>query len=559
MRKQKEREAHGKKSLIFYAFSVIIIPMDEERNNSIENNEPESASAVESGAASAPVANDADKRKARVKLGSRKAERLLRAGRSRSIVRRTMLNYFLYSVIILLLLWAVFFFGMYGFYGPMLRREIEEVGREAVAAMPKRVDDNGLEIHYRDRLTGIARANDVAIVLFRRGEAAGDFEKLIIADAMGEGAENIDTVFDAIIECGSYDKLFVYDGAVETLDTSAGKFLCFGSVRQLDDSSYSKKVELQLLVIRPYSVFNAQTMKILYTLIICTGIVLVFSCLFAYFASRFQTKRLADFSQKAKKLAGGDKHVVFSGDGYDEYENLAAALNDATEKMERSERLQHDIIANVSHDIRTPLTMIRAYAEMLRDMPLDENKRKRTADVIISEADRLTTLTRDALNYSRLQSGVVEFKFERCDFSALANNVLGQFEIFKERNGMTFVADIDRNINVVCDKQHIEQVLYNLINNAINYCGDDKTVILSVKRTDGAVHVEVSDHGRGIAPEELDAVWDRYYRTAHAKRTAVGTGLGLSICKNILVAHNAEFGVKSVVGSGTTFWFDLLL
>ena len=194
---------------------------------------------------------------------------------------------------------------------------------------------------------------------------------------------------------------------------------------------------------------------------------------------------------------------------------------------------------------------------MLRDMPVDEEKRKRTTEVIISETERLTALTDDVLNYSKLQSGVTEFKFEPCDMSQTARSVLLQFDIYRDRDGIKLSDEIDKKAVVNCDKKRIEQVLYNLIINAINYCGDDKNIILRVKNTNDKVRVEVEDHGKGISPEDRDAVWDRYYRTAHASRTAVGSGLGLSICKNILTAHNALFGVESEEGKGSTFWFEL--
>ena len=312
-----------------------------------------------------------------------------------------------------------------------------------------------------------------------------------------------------------------------------------------------------LLTLKPYDLWNDQTIWLVYTLVICTVIVFVLSVVFAILASRYQTKRLTALSDQAKLLANGDFSIKFSGGGYTEYDNLAGALNAATENMQKAENLQRDIIANVSHDIRTPLTMIRAYAEMLRDMPVDEKKRQKTAGVIITEADRLTSLVTDVLDYSRLQSGVTEFKFAPCDVSDLASTVVGQYDIVREHDGINLTYDIDGGLRVNCDKQKIERVLYNLLNNAINYCGEDKAVILRVKKQGGVVRFEVSDHGKGIAPDEIEAVWDRYYRTAHAKRQAVGSGLGLSICKSILTAHDAKFGINSELGKGSTFWFEL--
>ena len=404
---------------------------------------------------------------------------------------------------------------------------------------------------YKYRLLDVARSNKpIAIAVFEVDENDKN-DICIMVDDMGNGISDDSDLFNSVMDKLDFKSVFG-SGKICKIGTPFGTYLCKGSKHATEDGGAA-----YLLVMKPYDVWNQQTVKIIYVLIICTVIVLVLACAFAFFASRHQTKHLIDFSQKAKRLADGDYGVVFSGAGYNEYENLACALNAATKNIQKAEQLQRDIIANVSHDIRTPLTMIRAYAEMLRDMPLDERKREKTAGVIIAEADRLTALVGDVLDYSKLQSGVSEYKFEKTDLSVVASAVLDRFDLVRERDGIKLLQDIDSEAVATCDQSKIEQVLYNLIGNAVNYCGDDKTVILRVKKQDNGVRVEVTDHGSGIEQSELDSVWDRYYRSAHSTRTVVGSGLGLSICKSILTAHDAEFGIISEIGKGSTFWFEL--
>lgn len=468
-----------------------------------------------------------------------------------SITQRTTINYVLFAVILLVLLWAVFFSGLYGFYGKMIEREVEEAAQSAASAFPKRFDDNSMDLFYKARLSEIARANKpVSIAVFDAADGE-EYKVRIFVDGMGNDSDVNTELFDSVMAKIDLSCVFKH-GKSDKVSTEYGTYLCRGSSHKSEEGNVA-----YLLVIKLYEVFNPQTTRLLRTLIICTIIVLMLACLFSLFASRYQTKRLKNLSNQAKRLAAGDYDVVFSGDGYEEYESLASALNAATENMQKAENLQRDFVANVSHDIRTPLTMIRAYAEMLRDMPMDEQKRQKTADVIITEADRLTALTNDVLDYSRLQSGVTEFKPDKCDLSAEARAVLERFDIARSRDGIKLLHDIDDDVTVNCDKQKIEQVLYNLLNNAINYCGDDKTVILRLKKQNGKARIEVTDHGRGIEADELEAVWDRYYRAAHSKRTVVGSGLGLSICKSILIMHSAEYGVISEIGKGSTFWFEL--
>lgn len=469
----------------------------------------------------------------------------------KSISARSAINYFLYSTIILIMLWIAFFVGIYGFYAKMLQGDASRIGRDAAAAFPSRIDDNSSIMLYKIRLVEIARTNKpVAIAVFVRSDNKNNV--LILVDDMGNGIDENNELFDSAMSAIDFRAVFT-DGTLVMVETPYGTYLCCGSTHMQEGS----EEPCYLLSLKPYDLWNDQSIWLVYTLVICTVTVLVLSVVFAILASRYQTKRLTALSDQAKRLADGDFSIKFSGGGYTEYDNLAGALNAATENMQKAENLQRDIIANVSHDIRTPLTMIRAYAEMLRDMPVDEKKRQKTAGVIITEADRLTSLVTDVLDYSRLQSGVTEFKFEPCDVSRLATTVVGQYDIVREHDGINLTYDIDGGLRVNCDKQKIERVLYNLLNNAINYCGEDKAVILRVKKRAGVVRFEVSDHGKGIAPDEIEAVWDRYYRTAHAKRQAVGSGLGLSICKSILTAHDAKYGIDSEIGKGSTFWFEL--
>ncbi|MDE6293266.1 MAG: HAMP domain-containing histidine kinase, partial [Clostridiales bacterium] len=443
----------------------------------------------------------------------------------KSVAVNAMVSYCLYSLIILILFFAAFFTCMYWLYGGLIEQDTEQIERSAAVGFPKRINDNSMIVLYKRRLVEVARNNkQVAIAVFEADEN-GNYDICVLVDDMGNGIRDNSDLFDSVM--ADLDFAAVFDsGKMCKANTPFGTFLCKGSSHKTED-----KGTAYLLVMKPYDVWNNQTVKIIYVLIVCTAIVFILACAFAFFASRHETKHLTDFSQKAKRLADGDYNVVFSGYGFTEYENLACALNAATQNIQKAEDLQRDIVANVSHDIRTPLTMIRAYAEMLRDMPMNDDKRQKTANVIITEADRLTSLVSDVLNYSKLESGVIDYKHEPCDLALIAPAVLERFDIVRERDGIKLLHDIDDEAFVTCDKQKIEQVLYNLIGNAVNYCGDDKTVILRVKKQDGVVRVEVTDHGSGIDEKDIDSVWDRYYRSPHSTRTVVGTGLGLSICK----------------------------
>ncbi len=286
---------------------------------------------------------------------------------------------------------------------------------------------------------------------------------------------------------------------------------------------------------------------------------LVLSLVLSWFISERIARPVKDFSFTARKLAKGDYSVKFEGNGLSEIEDLADTLNYATEEMGKTEQLRRDLLANVSHDLRTPLTMVKAYAEMIRDISGgDEKKRLSHSQTIIDEADRLTNLVNDIQNLSKLQAGTETVEMRDVDLGSLTNTVLERFDIYSSKENYVFRKEIDADcLIIIGDEAKIEQVLYNLIGNAINYTGEDKTVTVYVKSRDNKVFFGVRDTGKGIAPEEIDSVWERYYRASQSKRKSVGTGLGLSIVKNILQLHGAEYGIRSTVGEGSLFWFSM--
>jgi signal transduction histidine kinase len=259
--------------------------------------------------------------------------------------------------------------------------------------------------------------------------------------------------------------------------------------------------------------------------------------------------------QAANKLAQGDYDTRFYGGGYREAEELAEALNFAASELQKNDSLQRELVANISHDLRTPLTMIKGYGEVMRDIP-DENTPE-NIQVIIDETERLTELVNDMLDLSKIKSGTRGIELEVFDLTEAISALLMRYERFTDNQYViNFVHD--ESVFVRANRNMILQATYNLVNNAINYTGDDKTVIISQRVSDGRVRISVTDTGKGIAKEDLPYIWDRYYRVDKVhKRAVVGTGLGLSIVKGVLEAHHANFGVESELGEGSTFYFEL--
>ena len=293
-------------------------------------------------------------------------------------------------------------------------------------------------------------------------------------------------------------------------------------------------------------------------LVYVTIIVLILSFIIAYFISKHISNPIVKINKAAKKMAQGKYNVVFDTDeDIEEINELVETLNYTREELEKTEELRQDLMANVSHDLKTPLTMIKAYAEMARDLNNNkEEKRKENLNIIIEETDRLALLVNDILTLSKMQSEIDKLKIEKFDLIELINTILKRYNIYKELEGYNFkFTHTDKSIFIEADKKKIEQVIYNLINNAINYTGSDNLVEIKITNKENIL-VEIIDTGKGIKKEDINHIWDKYYKNNKKhKRNLIGTGLGLSIVKNILEEHNYQYGVLSEKDKGSTFYF----
>ncbi len=303
---------------------------------------------------------------------------------------------------------------------------------------------------------------------------------------------------------------------------------------------------------------NATVNTLRIQLIWVTGITLLMALLMGFLISRKVSGPIIKINSSAKELAKGNYETTFHGHGYLEITELNNTLNYAAKELSKVEGLRRELIANISHDLRTPLTMITGYAEVMRDLPGENTPEN--VQIIIDEAKRLTTLVNDILDISQLQSGTRKLNFETFNITECIRNILQRYNKLVEQKGYRIEFNSDKDILITADSVKISQVIYNLINNAITYTGSDKTVNITQSSGTDGVRVEIKDTGEGISEEVLPLIWDRYYKIDKAhKRAAIGTGLGLSIVKSILDMHGAEYGVESKLGKGSTFWFQLAL
>ncbi len=287
--------------------------------------------------------------------------------------------------------------------------------------------------------------------------------------------------------------------------------------------------------------------------------VIALSLIISLFLSARLSRPIVKMHSRAKELASGDYNVEFEGESFTEINDLADSLNEATYKLSKVDELRKDLIANVSHDIKTPLTMIKAYAEMIQDIS-GENKVKRDEHlkVIIDEAEYLDNLVLELSELSKMQSGNVELNISQFDLAQKVKEITHLCKGLFEQKKIRYEIACVETVLVSADEVKIGQVIYNFISNAIKHSDEKTNIYITCQDFGEIVRVSIQDEGKGIKEEDLEYIWNRYYKIDKSfNRSKQGTGLGLAIVKAILDTHQATFGVDSKVGNGSNFWFEL--
>lgn len=279
-----------------------------------------------------------------------------------------------------------------------------------------------------------------------------------------------------------------------------------------------------------------------------------------YFITERIVRPLRTMTGAAKKFAKGDFSSRVTVYGHDEVSELAEAFNNMAESLDNFENMRNSFLANVSHDLRTPMTTISGFIDGITSGAIPPEKHAYYLGVISDEVHRLSRLVTELLDISRLESGERKFNFENFDVAEMARVILISFEqkIEEKKLDVIFESESDEML-VVADKDAIHQVLYNLCHNAVKFSRVGGKLAISLTRTENQkIRISVYDEGQSINLEDLDLVFDRFYKTDKSRGVdKSGVGLGLYICKTIIDAHSEEIHAESPNDNGCEFWFTL--
>lgn len=270
------------------------------------------------------------------------------------------------------------------------------------------------------------------------------------------------------------------------------------------------------------------------------------------FFIRAMIARLRDMGNITRKIAGGDFKARIDDENNDEIGELCDNINHMASELETTEKMKNDFISSVSHELRTPLTAIRGWGETAKmSLGTDEDLVARGLDVVLSEADRLSGLVEDLLDFSRMQSGrMIVNNVQPIDVSHLLSMVSDMYTELAIKQGieLSYTPPVQSSI-VMADADRLKQVFINVIDNAVKYTEKGGLVLVAQTREEGCVRIVVKDTGVGIPAEDIDHVKEKFFKS---NKTVRGSGIGLAVADEIIKQHQGLLFIESTEGVGTT-------
>lgn len=309
----------------------------------------------------------------------------------------------------------------------------------------------------------------------------------------------------------------------------------------------------------PVEEVKAVRIKVLTYFAISGAVAMGAAVVLIYFFSSKLSNPLKQIKYAASRISNGEFEKRVNIKSRDEVGELAKAFNHMADALQSIEEMRRGFVANVSHELRTPMTSIRGFVEGILDGTIPQEKQNHYLTIVRDETNRLNRLVNDLLDLARMEAGEIKLNFVVFDINELLRRCVIKLEALLLEKELIVDADFEEeDMPVWADQDAIERVVYNLMHNAIKFTPAGGKIGLITCRHKDVTEVTVKDTGIGIEPEELDMIWDRFYKSDKSRgRDKTGTGLGLAIARNIINEHGQTIRAESKPGEGTTFVFTL--
>lgn len=464
-----------------------------------------------------------------------------------------------FCAVLFLVIWFFQVILLDSFYRNIKTAAIDKSSNQIVQTIQDMRVDFSMKQEFDAQLDLLSMEND-ACALIRN--ISNGFEVKVTSNAFcpirNLSSMNVQRLYQFADEHGGSWSSFVPSGVDFTMVNDHDRFQkeeqqTLIHVQNTVDQAGNQIAVIMATIIRPVNVVRDVLVKQLWNVM---AIIVLCSTIVSYFLSKLIASPIEKLNADAKILASGNYDVVFTGKGYKEIEELTDTLNYTSQELGKVDRLRQELIANVSHDLRTPLTMIGGYAEVMRDIPGENTPEN--VQIIIDEANRLSSMVNNLLDISKLQSNNEELQLETINFTTLLEEIVNRYQQLLKAQNFEFVFEYDGSYSAYVDTMRMQQVVYNLLNNAVNYSNGSKKIIVKQTFSDGYLRVDIIDFGMGVKKEDLPYIFNRYYKVDKNHQMGVtGSGLGLFIVKTILDKHQMKYGVISEYGKGSDFYFVL--
>ena len=467
-------------------------------------------------------------------------------------------SYFiLFTALIFTVLWLLQTVFLQGFYNSML------IGNTKNAA--QKIIENSTSKDVDDLIDELSHDNSILIyitdtdgnVLFSSDEFKG-MHNNINKPHTDEGSKP-EGMPEKVKKRAGYRSLpGLYDEFLDTLKASEDdtaeyrteSFYVYGAYINYYNNTDEKSV---LYVSTTIDTLGSSVAIISMQLVWVTVLSVVVGFVLSWFIARRFSAPVGMLSEKAKKLGEKEYKNDFRKGFCTELDELSETLDKTNDKLNKSKDFQMELLANVSHDLRTPVTMIKGYAEMIRDISWEDEKQcSEDIAVIIKEADRLTALVNEIMEYSELETKDAIGDFIEVDLSSLVKKTADRFETLNKPENIVIEKSIEKGITVMGSSSHLERALYNLMDNAFRHTGESKKICVSLTAEGETAKIEVKDFGNGIPDSEIENIWERYYTSRMRKGQGV-SGLGLAIVRQITELHGGKCYAVSTLGKGSSF------